>query len=176
MPWHSHFDFQLGCGDRRDRCPSRWTDAHREGCSRTYASGRDTDPHTTRWHVVCDHLHTHPSEALVRRIAERKGSEEYLGATGKSGILESIASRAALAHDLMHHAVFHSTPTHYPWLNLMEIWLSILARTSLKRGSFLSVDDVQTRELALIDASNRTMAKPFTETFQGKALMAANPA
>jgi hypothetical protein len=42
----------------------------------------------------------------------------------------------------------------------------------LKRGSFLSVEDLQTRVLAFIEYYNRTMAKPFKWTYQGKALMA----
>jgi hypothetical protein len=54
----------------------------------------------------------------------------------------------------------------------MEIWLSILVRKILKRGSFLSLEDVQTKVLAFIEYYNRTMAKPFKWTYQGKALLA----
>jgi hypothetical protein len=53
-----------------------------------------------------------------------------------------------------------------------EIWLSILVRKLLKRGSFTSVEDLQARVLAFIDYYNQTMAKPFKWTYQGKALMA----
>jgi hypothetical protein len=51
-----------------------------------------------------------------------------------------------------------------------EIWLSILVRKLLKRGSFTSVEDLQAKVLAFIDYYNRTMAKPFKWTYQGKAL------
>jgi hypothetical protein len=44
-------------------------------------------------------------------------------------------------------------------------------RKLLKRGSFASVEDLQAKALAFIDYYNRTMAKPFKWTFQGKALM-----
>jgi hypothetical protein len=55
-------------------------------------------------------------------------------------------------------------------MNQIEIWLSILVRKVLKRGSFTSAQDLQTNVLAFIDYYNQTMAKPFKWTYQGKAL------
>jgi hypothetical protein len=52
--------------------------------------------------------------------------------------------------------VFHYTPKHASWINQVEIWLSILVR----------------KVLAFIEYYNRTMAKPFKWTYQGKALVA----
>jgi len=52
-----------------------------------------------------------------------------------------------------------------------EIWLSILVRKLLKRGSFISIEDLQAKVLAFIDSYNQTMARPFKWTYQGKALM-----
>ena len=46
----------------------------------------------------------------------------------------------------------------------MEIWLSILVRKVLTRGSFLSVEDLQAKVFAFIEYYNRTMAKPFKWT------------
>ncbi len=57
-----------------------------------------------------------------------------------------------------HRIVFHYTPRHASWLNQIELWLSILTRKLLWRGSFLSVDDLTTQVLAFIDYYNRTMA------------------
>jgi hypothetical protein len=61
-------------------------------------------------------------------------------------------------------------PSVVAFLNQIEIWLSILVRNLLKRGSFASVEDLQAKVLACIDYYNRTMAKPFKWTYQGKAL------
>ncbi len=102
-----------------------------------------TQPQAARWHVVCDRLNTHQSESLVRWVADLSDSKEDLGVKGESGILASMVSRAAFLSDPSHHVVFHYTPKHSSWLNQIEIWLSILVRKLLKRGSFSSVEDLQ---------------------------------
>jgi transposase len=129
----------------------------------------DSDPHAC-WIFVSDQLNTHKSESLVRLVANRCGIKEDLGAKGKSGILESMESRAMFLQDPTHRVRFVYTPKHTSWLNQVEIWFSILVRRLLKRSSFKSTKELRNRILAFIDYFNRTMAKPFKWTYAGRPL------
>jgi len=130
----------------------------------------ESDPTASQWHFVVDNLDIHRSESLVRYVAALANCTDDLGVKYLRGVLRSKASRAAFLSDQTHPVVFHYTPKHASWLNQVEIWLSILVRKLLRRGNFRSVEDLRNQVLSFIAYFNRTMAKPFKWTYQGKPL------
>jgi transposase len=133
-----------------------------------------TDPDAA-WVFVVDNLNTHQSESLVRLVIARCGlalDPQTLGVKGDSGVLSSMATRAAFLTDPAHRIRFVYTPKHCSWLNQVEIWFSILTRKLLRRAAFTSTDNLRDRILAFIAYFNRTMAKPFTWTYTGRPLVA----
>ncbi len=107
----------------------------------------------------------------MRLVARHSQIDEAdLGEKGKSGVLKSIPSREAFLRDPTHKITFNFTPKHASWLNQIEIWFSILARKLLKRGTFTSTQDLKVKIEAFIEYFNKTMAKPFKWTYQGRPL------
>ena len=128
----------------------------------------DTDPDAC-WLFITDQLNIHQSEALVRLVATRCELTDDLGVKGKSGVLQSLTSRAAFLSDPTHRIQFVYVPKHTSWLNQVELWFSILVRRVIKRGNFSSPDDLRAKILAFIDYFNQT-AKPFRWTYAGRPL------
>jgi len=59
--------------------------------------------------------------------------------------------------------VVHFTPTHASWMNLVEVWFSIIERQAIHRGTYTSVKDLNAKIRAFIDGWN-DRAHPFVWT------------
>jgi hypothetical protein len=124
------------------------------------------------WMCVLEQLHIHTSAALVRLVAERCQLDGDLGGKGHSGMMPSMATRAAFVQDKPHRMRVGYTPKHTSWLPQVEIWCSILVRRLLKRASFVSVEALHARIVAFIEYFNIALAKPFKWTYTGRPLSA----
>jgi len=132
----------------------------------------ENNPNYSRYHFVADQLNTHKSEGLVRFVAEYCNIDHDLGKKGKFGILKSMETRAVFLTSTDKKIVFHYTPKHASWMNQIEVWFGILMKKVIKRGQFLSTEDLKNKILKFVDYFNENMAKPFKWTYQGKALQA----
>ena len=132
----------------------------------------ETDP-LASWVFVMDNLNVHCSESLARYVAKLEGLDEStLGVKGKSGVLQSMASRQAFLVERCHRVRFVYTPKHSSWMNQIEIVFGIVHRRAIKRGSFRSLDELKERLLDFIDYFNRTFAQPFRWTYTGRPVKA----
>jgi len=84
-------------------------------------------------HVICDNYGTHSHDNVTAWLAKHP------------------------------RITLHFTPTSCSWLNMVEIFFGIITRQAIRRGSFVSVDDLEDAIRAFIDAYN-DRAKPFTWT------------
>ena len=131
----------------------------------------DTDPDAC-WCFIVDQLNTHKSETLVRLVAKRENLDLALGEKGKSGILQSMASRMAFLSAPQRRIRFIYIPKHTSWLNQIECWFSILVRRLLKRGNFTSTMALQQQIEAFIEYFNRLKPcrhlNPYRHQFPGR--------
>jgi len=106
-------------------------------------------------------------------IAGTRWNVLYLG-VGRGGIGGRVCHASIIAGTGRgsHRITFHFTPKHASWLNQIEIWFSILARKILRRGNFISKQDLKDKIEAFIKFFNETLAKPFRWTYTGKPLAA----
>ena len=105
-------------------------------------------------------LNTHQSEGLVKLVIERSGlkfSDEDIGLKGKSGILQSMETRAKFLSDVCHNIQFVYTPKHASWLNQVEIWFGILVNRLLKRLSVKSTSELKNKILSFVTYFNETI-------------------
>jgi transposase len=84
-------------------------------------------------HVVCDNYHTHKHDDINAWLAKN--------------------ARVTL----------HFTPTSGSWLNMVEVFFSIITRQAIRRGSFDSVKELMAAISAFIDGWNQR-CHPFVWT------------
>lgn len=89
-------------------------------------------------------------------------------------MLKSQATRREFLSDEGHRIRIVYLPKHSSWLNQIEVVFGIVMRKLLRRGSFTSIEDLESRLHAFFDYFNTTLAHPFDWTYTGRPL--AKPA
>ena len=102
---------------------------------------------------ACHHRHTAVEFLAFLQVVHRRYRQRDLHVIlDNSSTHSTPAVRAWLqAHPRMH---FHFTPTGASWLNLVEVWFSILTRKSVRRGSFETVRALVTHIRRYIETWN----------------------
>lgn len=127
-----------------------------------------TDP-KAGWVVVLDNLNTHCGEPLVRTIAKLLGMDnDTLGKKTKRGILKSMKTRREFLSDPSHRIRFVFLPKHSSWLNQIEVVFGFVSKRVMRHGNFTSKEDLKTKLLSFMNYFNKTFAKPFNWTYNGK--------
>jgi transposase len=61
------------------------------------------------------------------------------------------------------HVHFHFTPTHASWMNMVEVWFSLLSRRALRGASFTSVEQLGQAIRSFVEVHNQN-SYPFNWT------------
>lgn len=132
-----------------------------------YGAGRHTNHRT-----LVDKLNNHKSPELVEWIAERCGTGENLGKKFVRGHLRNRARGTAFLTRREHRVRFVYTPKQCSWLDEIERWFSKLARSVLRPGTFISLDDLRQRVLDCVRYYSVVNAKPHRWRIDADELLA----
>ncbi len=119
------------------------------------------DPSKTL-HYICDNYSSHSTKEFCQGIAElcNVPLPKLKTAYDRKQWLESDNKRI----------IFHFLPTHGSWLNLIEIWFSILKQKALSKKSFSSINHLENSILDFSETWNNHFAHPFNWKYTGEDL------
>ena len=98
---------------------------------------------------------------FLKQVAKAYPNQELHLVMDNYATHKRVEVRDWLAANPRIHA--HFTPTSGSWLNLVEVWFGIIERQAIRRGTFTSVKDLNTKIRAFINGWN-DRAHPFTWT------------
>ena len=121
-------------------------------------------PEDAPLHYICDNYNTHSGEEFCKAIAKLSGITYTPLKTAKERKLWLSAAGKRIT--------IHFVPFHGSWLNMIEIWFSLLADKCLKNGWFQSVEVLVRALIDFTETWNKYFAHPFTWTYRGEGLHA----
>lgn len=123
-----------------------------------------TLPENETIHYIMDNLASHSSYELCKLIAKYSQIE----CPAQKELNTAIIRRQWLQSENK-RIIFHYTPFHGSWLNMVEIWFGILNQKCLKE-SFQSPEAMYDSIYHFVDLWNTLLAHPFKWNYDGKGL------
>ena len=114
-------------------------------------------------HYICDNYSSHSTEEFCHEIAT-------LCKIKCSANLDTLSKRKQWLESEDKRIIFHYTPCHGSWLNMIEIWFGILQQKSLKGESFTSTTKLEEGILNFTDTWNEHFSHPFKWNYKGDGL------
>jgi transposase len=155
----------------RSRRSRRWTGPRRScRCSPAWPNGAPTTTSGTaprpcsaaleigtgQVTAACKPRHRHQEFlAFLKQVARAYPAQDLHLVMDNYAAHKHPAVRAWLAANPRVHV--HFTPTHASWMNLVEVWFSLIERQAIHRGTFGSVKDLNAKIRAYIDGWKRPL-------------------
>ena len=115
-------------------------------------------------HYVMDNLASHASYAICKLVAKHSKIN-----CPPEKELDSMLKRREWLQSENKRIIFHYTPFHGSWLNMVEIWFGILNQKCLKE-SYDSPESMYNAIYAFINEWNIYLAHPFKWSYDGEGL------
>jgi transposase len=151
--------FEVSSGKVFGRCTTNHSQQTIAALLRDHAL---TQPGDATLHYVCDNLAGHSTALVCQTVADLAG-------VGYPD-LKTAKERRQWLCDPGKRIVFHFTPYHGSWLNMIEIWFGILHAKCIRSRSFASADELAQEVTAFLDTWNEHFAHPFNWRYTGQGL------
>ncbi len=123
-----------------------------------------TLPEKEPLHYIMDNLASHSSYELCKLVAKYSDTQ-----CPSEKELDRALKRRQWLQSEDKRIIFHFTPFHGSWLNMVEIWFGILHQKCLDE-SFDSPESLYKAIYDVVDLWNSLLAHPFTWKYDGKGL------
>ena len=115
-------------------------------------------------HYIMDNLASHSCYELCQLVAKYSDTN-----CPSEKQLDRVEKRRQWLQSQDKRIIFHFTPFHGSWLNMVEIWFGILNQKCLNE-SFDSPESIYKAIYDFVDLWNSLLAHPFTWKYDGKGL------
>lgn len=153
--------FRISSGEVFAECKS---DHKKDTLAMVFENHLKTLPSEEPLHYVMDNLASHSCYLICQLVAKYSNIE----CPSKVKLATASARREWLQQENK-RIIFHYTPFHGSWLNLVEIWFGILNQKCLKE-SYKSPDAFRDNIFSFLETWNTLLLHPFKWKYTGEGL------